>query len=79
MTNPMDTMKASSYKGPTNGALPVVHTDGNRLLDQLAADDLASRQAQAHALRLAEARAAKAGAPEPGQETAAESSTESAA
>ncbi|WP_025599563.1 hypothetical protein [Burkholderia sp. WSM2230] len=52
------------YKGPTNGAKVVRHTDGNRLLNQIAAGDLAHRQAQAHAQRVAHRIADAASAPE---------------
>ncbi|REG57618.1 hypothetical protein B0G80_0242 [Paraburkholderia sp. BL6669N2] len=56
--NAMDTMKAGgNYQGPTNGAGPVVHTDGNRMIDQIAAQQKAGHQAQAHAQRVAAAQA----------------------
>ncbi|MBB4515832.1 hypothetical protein [Paraburkholderia fungorum] len=76
--NTMDTMKARTYNGPTNGALPVEHTDGNRMVDRIIAEQQAGLQAQAHRLRLiaalpqAQARAA-ASATEADQETTLES------
>jgi hypothetical protein len=51
----MDTMKMRGFNGPTNGALPVEHTDGSRLLDMIAAD-----HTHGHAQRVAAAQAAAA-------------------
>lgn len=48
----MDTMKARGFNGPTNGALPVEHTDGSRLLDLIGAD-----HTHGHAQRVAAAAA----------------------
>ena len=58
----MDTMKARGFNGPTNGAEPVVHADGNRMVDQITADQQAGLQAQAHRLRVAAAQTAAASA-----------------
>ncbi|MFM0035959.1 hypothetical protein [Paraburkholderia strydomiana] len=75
----MDTMKAGGFNGPTNGAEPIIHTDGNRMVDQIIAERNAGHQAQAHAQRVAaaqaQARAASASESEP--DAAAESSINS--